>query len=164
MAVVDIYNGNLEAACEALNKVLVIFRNVGDSIGIIQVLHNRARIDLLRGNFASAKKLLVEALESSWRLNARNELAAIYLLFSLLYLRQGESQSSLNLLSLIDQLMKRYSITFPPYDQKIYESTRNRLRKDLSADKFAQYWQQGCETNEAEIVKRYIKTAAHAAV
>jgi len=159
LAIVNINNGKLEEARDALNKALATFRNVGDSIGIIQVLHNRARIDLLRGNHAGARELLQEALERSWGLNARNELAAIYLLLAELHILKGEDQSGLHLLSLIDELMKGYSIAFPPHEQQVYEDIRNQLRKKLPPATFNRYWQDGREASEAEIVRRYIKTA-----
>jgi tetratricopeptide (TPR) repeat protein len=159
LAVVNINNGKLEEARETLNKALVTFRNVGDSIGIIQVLHNQARIDLLRGNHAGARELLQEALERSWGLNARNELATVYLLLAELHILKGEDQAGLHLLSLIDQLMKGYSIAFPPHDQKVYEDSRSQLRKKLPPETFTRYWQEGCETSEPDIVMKYIKTA-----
>jgi len=159
LAVVSINNGKLDEARDALNKALATFRNVGDSIGIIQVLHNRARIDLLRGNLTGARELLQEALERSWGLNARNELAAVYLLLAELHILKGEDRAGLHLLSLIDQLMKGYSIAFPPHDQKVYEDSRGQLLEKLPPETFTRYWQEGRETSETEIVKRYIKTA-----
>jgi tetratricopeptide (TPR) repeat protein len=155
MSILDIQNGKFDLAQNALDKALITFTNVGDSIGVIHVLVNYARIDLIKGIYGNAKKHLVEALEKSWGLNARNELAVIFLLLSSFHQYQGELDLSIQLLSLIDQLSRRYKITLTPYDQVVYKGIKGKLVKNINPDQYSINWEKGKEISESEIVKRY---------
>ncbi len=155
MSILDIQSGKFDLAQNALDKALITFTNVGDTIGVIHVLANYARIDLIKGIYGNAKKHLVEALEKSWGLNARNELAVIFLLLSSFHQYRDELDLSVQLLSLINQLSHRYKITLTPYDQEVYEGIKGKLVKNISPDQYSINWEKGKEISESEIVKRY---------
>ncbi len=107
------------------------FRNVGDSIGIINVLTHYAMIELLQDQQEDARRVLVEALEKSWALNARNELVVTYLLLSAYHLARGEWTRSMEMISLVDQQIQAWNISFPQHNQSMYENIHASLRQKL---------------------------------
>lgn len=157
IAALEIQNGNLPAARESLNRALVTFRNVGDSIGIINVLTHYAMIELLQDQQEDARRVLVEALEKSWALNARNELVVTYLLLSAYHLARGEWTRSMEMISLVDQQIQAWNISFPQHNQAMYENIHANLRQKLGEADYRQQREGGVELVEKEVVRRYIR-------
>lgn len=156
IAALNIQNDELSSAQESLNKALVTFRNVGDSIGIINVLIHYAMIALLKDQPENARRVLVEALQQSWDLNARNELIIIYLLLSEYHLLRGEWIRSMELVSLVDQQMQAWNISFPQHNQSTYQNIHNTLHQKLGEQTYKHQLEKGVELVEKDVVKKYI--------
>ena len=157
IAVMELQNGNILQSRELLDEALATFRIVGDSIGIIHVLQTYAKIELIERRSIKAYQYIIEALEKSWGLKAKDELVKTYLLLSEYHLRRGELKKSVVLLALVDDVTKRHNFTLHTSSLSDFNRIHDTAKKHLKNNEFNNFWEAGIENGESSMVKAYLR-------
>jgi hypothetical protein len=149
-------NKNLDQAKTFLDEALIIFRTVGDNIGIVHVLQSYAKIHIIRNQFAEAYGQLLESMKIAWRLQARDELVNNYLLLAEYHSFKSDHENAICLLALVDDLTERYKISLKVDDKNDYKKIKGRLLKELKREKFDELWIKGKTISESQIISKYL--------
>ena len=156
IADMETHNKNLIQARILLDEALIIFRTVGDTLGIVHVLQSYAKIHMLKNQLTAAYGQLLESMEIAWRLQARDELVNNYLLLAEYHSDKSENENAVGLLALVDELSKRYKLSLKADDRADFRKIKDRQLKELKREKFDELWLKGKTISESQIISKYL--------
>jgi hypothetical protein len=151
-----LYRGNYNAAEKVLEETLVLFRDLGNPMGIAHVYHCQADLALHQGNYNRAAKLVSDSLSMARSLltnisNREFSIMRLLIVGKLAYIHQ-DFEKAAQLLGSAESLREQNNYLFEPAIRAEYVEAVAQVRAQLYPAVFEVAWAEGQVMIEAEAI------------
>ena len=134
---VALSRGDLEVAAVQFAQSLELLRSLGDVANVARALYNLGAVSLEHGQLEEAGALLLEALELSREIADDEDTAWCLIALAAVAAARGRDEAGGRLLGFAAMLLDRIGATMKPFEQRLFDRTRERLLASLGEVRLA---------------------------
>ncbi len=130
--------GDLDTAAVQFTQSLDLLRSVGDVTNVARALYNLGAVALEQEHPEDAGSLLLEALDLSRAIADDEDTAWCLIALAAVAAVRGRDEEGGRLLGFAAMLLDRIGATMKPFEQRLFDRTRERLLSSLGEERLAE--------------------------
>ena len=153
LAAIDLFDEKYQKAIDLLLEALNIFQSVSDNVGIARVYNSLCRAYLQKGLLNEAYQAIISALSIGWDLGYWNIISYSLENFANYSIINKKYEYATKVLTIVELIHQRISYTLPPHEQKIFNKTKQLLKREMGSEQF----EKAVQTGQSIILEEFIR-------
>ncbi len=149
---VALSQGDFETAAVQFSHSLALLRAQGDVANVARALYNLGAVAIEQGRLDDAGTLLIEALGLSQQIADDEDTAWCLIGLAATAEADGRDRDGGRLLGFASMLLERIGATMKPFEQRLFDRTRDRLLETLGAARLEKARGEGAQLRSDEVV------------
>ena len=150
--------GNYEQAQKLYEESLSIWRELGDKLGIVMTINNLGILEIENVNFENARNLFKESLILSIEIGDKIGLIKTLIGMSAITDKNYQICRSVKLLGAVESALVSSGLLHQLKNNEFYNRIITNFQKELSANDFAKYWEEGKKMSLEEACQLVVKS------
>ena len=150
---VALSQGELDLAADQFAQSLVLLRAANDTANIARALYNLGAVAVEQQRSGEGGELLRESLELSDRVDDIEDVAWCLIALAVVAADRGASLDAAAMLGYTTALLDRIGASMKPFEERLFERTRSRLREALGDTELDDALAAGAQLQRADAVR-----------